>query len=112
MPLLFGLIPTNSVKALKDNSWLEEERGRGGREREEERRREGILKGWLVFQILKNTLTQWFDNLLFYRHGISIQHPCLTNSVKELKEAMVCHTNHLFICLHSSKHSQTVSKVI
>jgi len=27
--------------------------------------------------------TQWFGCLLFYRHGISI--PCLTNSVKALK---------------------------
>ena len=28
--------------------------------------------------------TQWFGRLLFYRHGIST--PCLTNSVKALKE--------------------------
>ena len=31
--------------------------------------------------------TQWFGRLLFYRHGISI--PCLTNSVKALKEINV-----------------------
>jgi len=31
--------------------------------------------------------TQWFGNLLFYRHGISTQ--CLTNSVKALKEIMI-----------------------
>ena len=36
--------------------------------------------------------TQWFGRLLFYRHGIII--PCLTNSIKALKEVKFHHHHH------------------
>jgi len=33
--------------------------------------------------------TEWFGRFLFYRHGIST--PCLTNSVRALKDANCAH---------------------
>ena len=55
--------------------------------------------------------TQWFGGLLFYRHGIST--PCLTNSVKALKETCHCCHNKIrnfYAAPCTAKYSDALSR--